>query len=289
MPDPIQLSDEQRRIVDHPVGRNGRVLAGPGSGKSFTATALLARLIDSDAPPRAKMLTFTRAATAEFAGKLADAELADEVERPSTVHSHALAVLMGMEGHGLPEPLRIVDSWETAWLVHPYLSRTLKAHGFATATPGLVKKLEGEMAAGWEKLDESLVLLSELDPALRTAYVAAWQEHRAVFGYSLLAELPSRAARALEDKGEDYPPRLDLLIVDEYQDLNAADIAFVAAHAALNVSVLAIGDDDSRSAAGARRTRPASATSATISTPRTTTPSRSAAVAAAQSSPPPTS
>jgi DNA helicase-2/ATP-dependent DNA helicase PcrA len=190
------------------------------------------------------MLTFTRAATAEFAEKLADAGLAGDVDEPSTVHAHALSILMGMDGHGLPAPLRIPDSWEAKELIRPHLSRLLKRLGHAKATPKWVKKLEGEMAAGWEKLDSGIVLLTEVAPALRTAYVNAWRGHRAAFGYALLAELPYRAGMALEDLGEDHPPEIDLLLVDEYQDLNAADIRFIKAHAALDVTIMSVGDDD---------------------------------------------
>ncbi len=42
----------------------------------------------------------------------------------------------------------------------------------------------------------------------------------------------------------DHPPKVDLLLVDEYQDLNAADIRFIAAHRDLGIAVVAIGHDD---------------------------------------------
>ena len=240
----IELSPEQSAIARHSAGSNARVLAGPGTGKSFIATVWLGELTKSNASFAAKMLTFTRAATAEFAEKLETAGLADVVDAPATVHSHALSVLMRMDGHGLPQPLRIPDSWETKQLIYPHLSRLLRDLGYDDATPGLIGKLEREMGAGWETLDEALVLLVDVNPALRAAYVNAWRAHRAAFGYTLLAELPYRAGIALEDLGEDYPPQVQLLLVDEYQDLNAADIRFIKAHADLGVSIVAIGDDD---------------------------------------------
>lgn len=241
----IELSKEQQALLEHPVSFHGRLLAGPGTGKSFTATLWLGQLHrDAGRALRSKMLTFTRAATAEFAEKLATAGLADVVDAPATVHSHALSVLMGMHGHGLPVPLRIPDSWETKTLIRPQLSRFLRASGYDEATPRVVENLEREMAAGWETLDPGVEMLADVDPDLRAAYVGTWKAHRASYGYSLLAELPYQAGVALEDLGEDQPPRVDLLLVDEYQDLNAADIRLVAAHAALGVKVVAIGDDD---------------------------------------------
>ena len=65
MPDFIP-TDEQEKILKHPPEKHGRILAGPGTGKSATVIEWLAR----NKNIRAKLLTFTRAATAELVGKL---------------------------------------------------------------------------------------------------------------------------------------------------------------------------------------------------------------------------
>jgi superfamily I DNA/RNA helicase len=84
---------EQRLILEHQPDRHGRVLAGPGTGKSATVVDLIHRLLSRDGEqPRIRLLTFTRAATAELAGKVAAHEA--EVERPSTVHSFAISALL---------------------------------------------------------------------------------------------------------------------------------------------------------------------------------------------------
>jgi len=103
---------EQQKILAHEPDRHGRVLAGPGTGKSVTVVDLIHRLLARhDDKPRIRLLTFTRAATAELAGKVAAHEA--EVERPSTVHSFAISVLLRNPGSApFPEPLRIVDDWE---------------------------------------------------------------------------------------------------------------------------------------------------------------------------------
>ena len=116
--DESELSDEQRQIVNHPIGIHARVLAGPGTGKSYTAAIFLGKLHDPASPVvKSKMLTFTRAATAEFAIKLVQHDLAGVADAPSTVHSHALAVLLNLSSGQLPSPLRIPDTWEMDQLV----------------------------------------------------------------------------------------------------------------------------------------------------------------------------
>ena len=98
------------------------------------------------------------------------------------------------------------------------------------------------MAANWESLvpDQN----PGVTPEERARFVGAWTEHRRLFGYTLLDELPDLMRCAIRDhedlKGIDY----DLLIIDEYQDLNACELEILQRLAKLGVSVLAIGDDD---------------------------------------------
>lgn len=239
----FELTGEQEALLGHDPSSHGRVLAGPGTGKSITAMTWIGRLLDDRPDLSCKLLTFTRAATAEFEQKLADAGLIDHAPAPATVHSHALSLLMRMNGHDLPAPVRIADDWERDQLIYEDLARRLVARGFAR-DKRLVRKLEREMAAGWESLDPTKRLLSDLEPGLRPAFVGLWRQHRAAFGYTLLAELPYRAGMALQDLGSDLDALVDLLLVDEYQDLNLADIRMIKALAELGAAVVAIGDDD---------------------------------------------
>lgn len=232
---------QQTAIIAHDQNTHGRVIAGPGTGKSWTAISYLRR-VHSDYPDlKVKLLTFTRAATGELVKKVA-AEGIDWLE-PATVHGYALQVLLHNSHQGsLILPLRIPDSWEMKELIHPDLAQRLRARRFDVDTRK-VRKLEREMSAQWESLDPSLELLTDIEPALRSAYVGLWKSHRQTFGYVLMAEIPFRAG----DLVEDFSPAiggLQFLIVDEYQDLNRADIRFIKAIAELGVHVMAIGDDD---------------------------------------------
>ena len=241
----IVLTEEQQAIVSHPPHLHARVLAGPGAGKSFTAVAYLETLTLNYPELRTGMLTFTRAATAELALKLGDAELGDlAIAEPTTVHGFALRLLVRMGSPGLPSPLRIPDSWEQKSLVRPMISRQLRALGHGGATPSMVDRLEREMAAGWEALDPEVALLADTEPEVGLAYRGIWADHRRFFGYTLLAELPFRAGQAIEDHGLNGVEIANFLLVDEYQDLNEADIRLVALLAEHGVAIMAIGDDD---------------------------------------------
>src|ERR1700694_137508 len=104
MPD-FDPTPEQEAILNHNPERHARVLAGPGTGKSATLVALIDKLLATAPAPHIKLLTFTRAATGELARKVSSHPTA-AAERPSTIHSFAISVLLRNPGAGdFPEPL----------------------------------------------------------------------------------------------------------------------------------------------------------------------------------------
>lgn len=231
-----QPTQEQQRILDHDPGRHARVHAGPGTGKSATLVALIDELLGREPRPRIRLLTFTRAATAELAKKVSEHPVA-ATERPSTMHSFSISVLLRNPGaSGLPEPLRIADDWEYANLVRPTLA--------ARAGVGLrmLNRLVREMASAWESL------VPEEDPGIdaetRARFLGAWDEHRRIYGYTLLAELPYALRQALIDHPDLDGVDFDLLVVDEYQDLNACDLDLLHRIADRGCSLIGAGDDD---------------------------------------------
>lgn len=235
MPDFIPTT-EQQAILGHLPDRHARVLAGPGTGKSATLVALVNGLISDKPAPRIRLLTFTRAATAELAKKVG-VHPAAAAQRPSTIHSFAISVLLRNPGMGdFPQPLRIADDWENANIVLPTLAQR------AAVRVTRLERLIREMASNWESLRPEQD--AKVDPAERARFLGAWNEHRKLYGYTLLAELPYALRNALHDhpdiQGVDY----DLLVVDEYQDLNACDLAVLRLIAKRGCSIIGAGDDD---------------------------------------------
>jgi DNA helicase II / ATP-dependent DNA helicase PcrA len=233
---PYALTNEQQAILAHTVHNHARVLAGPGTGKSATLVALMDHLLGADHPPRIKLLTFTRAATAELAKKVSDHPAA-ATQRPSTIHSFSISVLLQNPGTGnFPEPLRIADDWENGEIVHPTLAHRANIH---------VRRLDNlirEMASNWESLQPEVN--PRVDPAERARFLGAWNEHRGIYGYVLLSELPYGLRHALSNHPDLEGLNYDLLIVDEYQDLNACDLEVLRLIAARGCFIIGAGDDD---------------------------------------------
>lgn len=233
----VELTSEQQRFMAHNPKTHARLEAGPGTGKSFTLVAYLDSLLNQPDAPRVRLLTFTRAATAELAEKLEESPTTQAL-RPSTVHSFAISVLLRNPGTGrFPEPLRIADSWEDDRIV----LETLKVvAGFSKNR--LKVDLRPKMEANWESL--------EVDPDFdvpgseKARFLGAWEEHRRILGYTLLGELPYRLLKALEEHADLEGLGFDLLLVDEYQDLNACDLGLLKHLADRGSAIIAAGDSD---------------------------------------------
>lgn len=232
----FSLTSEQETILAYRPGQHCRVVAGPGTGKSATLVALVNKLLGETTAPKVRLLTFTRAATSELAKKVSEHSVAAAL-RPSTIHSFAISVLLQNPGAAsLPAPLRIADDWEDQRIVRPSLARR------AGVSVKRLDRLIREMAANWESLRRHED--THIDPNERVRFLGAWQENRDILGYTLLAELPYALLGALRDhpdlQGVDY----DVLIVDEYQDLNACDLEVIKLLSQRGCSIIAAGDDD---------------------------------------------
>lgn len=231
---PLELTDEQKAVINHTLPGHGRVFAGPGTGKSATAVGLAEQLLSNDGnQPRLKFLTFTRAATLELAKKLPT----HGKIKPATVHSFSIATLLRNPGCApFPQPLRIADKYEYDELVRPHLAK--RAGMNVLRLDDLVR----EMAAKWESLNP--LELPEVTSEDRARFMGAYTEHRRTFGYTLLDELPELLRGALRDHADLDGLDYDLLIVDEYQDLNACELELLKRLGDRGASILGIGDDD---------------------------------------------
>jgi len=233
---PFEPTDEQRAILSHNVARHARILAGPGTGKSTTMVALLRRLLEEDPSLKVRMLTFTRAATGELAEKIADHS--EQAERPSTIHSFAISVLLRNPGTGgFPEPLRIADTWEFKNIIRPTLAKRVGVRA------SVLDKLIQEMASNWESLVDNED--TQISGVHRTRFRGAWIEHRQILGYTLLQELPYALRRALHNHDDLDGIDFDLLLVDEYQDLNSCDLDVIRLLSEKGeCTIVGTGDDD---------------------------------------------
>lgn len=246
------LLPDQRAAASHGVGP-GRVLAGPGTGKTLTLTRRVCYLLDVQRvnAGRVLALTFTRAAARELTNRVAQALGPAAAPRIATLHSFALRQLLRSAGvmAALPQPLRVADDWEERHLVLEDLKQMLRLPKITQA-----RDLLHQLSADWQTLNADDAEWDRRFP--NPAFLGAWNEHRERYGYTLRAELVYQLKRALEQYATfqlEGPP--DHLLVDEYQDLNRCDLAVVAAVARRGAQIFIAGDDD-QSIYGFRKAHP---------------------------------
>jgi len=243
----MDFTKEQKDIFLHDPAEHACILAGPGTGKSSTIISYISQIKARYPEKKVRLLTFTRSANLELTGKIL--ESCDESVESGTVHSFAISVLLNNPGtSGLPEPLRIADGWERKNLIEHDLARR---SGLGVR---MINELIALMSAFWESLAKDTG--SSISTKLKAKFMGFWDEHRMIFGYSLLSELPFRLKYAIEGNPDLDLGNFDLIAIDEYQDLNACDLACFKMIAERGTTILAIGDDD-QSVYGFRKAHPA--------------------------------
>lgn len=241
------LTDEQRVAASRHDG-HVRVLAGPGTGKTLTLRARVGYLIDQlhVDPSNILIVTFTRKAVSELRDRILPC-IPEGAEPPriSTLHGFALRQLLRNAAlvTTLPVPLRIADDWEEDAIIIPDLQRLL------SKAQRQIKSTIDAMSADWDSLTDAEL---EVDPQ----FIAAWRRVREVYGFTLRAEMVYRLKRAMEQHDFQLEGQFKHVIVDEFQDLNACDLAIVQALRDLGASVFCAGDDD-QSIYGFRKASPA--------------------------------
>jgi DNA helicase-2/ATP-dependent DNA helicase PcrA len=238
----MPLSEEQKAPINSKLDHQ-LVLAGPGTGKSFTILGYIVDLIRERKvdPKTILLITFTRAATNELKQKVRK-ELGQESELPNifTLHGFSLRQLMknAKKIKALPEGFSIANDFEERYIIMEDIKNLINAIDIRE-----VKKLFNRLSANWETLN---IEKGDWEVSFdNPEFLGAWQEHRAIYGYMLRSELVYQLKKALEQEQNiniDNP--IDYLIVDEYQDLNQCDLAIIEHLRSNGTKIFCAGDDD---------------------------------------------
>ena len=214
-----------------------RVLAGPGTGKSFALKRRVARLLESGvAPARILPVTFTKVAAEDLQRELTNMGVPGcEQIRGSTLHALGMRILsrasvLASTGR-VARPLNRFE-------MEPLLYDLSPAFGDKRAREKLIRAYE----AAWARLqhEEPGFALTALDASFQQALLAWLRFHNGM----LIGEIIPELYRYL--RNNPAAPERDLydhVLVDEYQDLNKAEQAVIdllCGTAALCV----VGDDD---------------------------------------------
>lgn len=214
-----------------------RVVAGPGTGKSYAMKRRVARLLETGVSPKSILpVTFTRVAAQDLHRELVNMGVPGcDALSAHTLHSLALRILtrnyvLDVTGR-IPRPL---NEFETEAMVCDLMSK----HGGKRAVGDLQQAYE----AAWARLNHETpgYAPSQEDAAFQQDLLAWLRFHEAM----LIGEVIPEVYRYLStNPGAPERTEFNHILVDEFQDLNKAEQGTInLLSGAANICI--VGDDD---------------------------------------------
>jgi len=241
------LNDAQRQAVTAPLGRQ-LVLAGAGSGKTRVLVHRIAWLIEVEnaSPHSILAVTFTNKAAAEMRGRIEQLLGLNPMGMwVGTFHGLAHRLLRAhWQEAGLSENFQILDSDDQQRLV----KRVIRELGLDEQR--------------WPARQSQWFINAQKDEGLRPQHIqaggdlflstqlkiyGAYEAACARAGVIDFSELLLRALDLWRDRPgllEHYQRRFRHLLVDEFQDTNAVQYAWLRLLAQGGASLMVVGDDD---------------------------------------------
>jgi DNA helicase II / ATP-dependent DNA helicase PcrA len=242
------LNPGQREAVFHDDGP-ALVLAGAGSGKTRVLTTRIARLIGDRgvAPHEILSVTFTNKAAGEMRARIAKF-LSHEPKGMwcGTFHALGARMLRGVAPIvGREQNFTIYDEDDTIGAVKRVMERRkLSPTQFAPkAILSAISSAKNALVSPSEYARTARDTFTTAVAGVYTDLEHALQQANAVTFDDLLV-LPVRALEQDEALRAHYQRRFKYVLVDEYQDTNAAQFRFVQLMGGGYRNVMVVGDDD---------------------------------------------
>lgn len=248
------LNAAQREAVMH-GSRALLVLATPGSGKTYTMTQRIFRLIEQDHVPPEKILviTFTKAAATNMQQRFLKESESSEKKLPVNFGTfHSLSYHIVKESGDLKQS-KILTDFEKKNLITPIIKEYISQK----------EELKGRLDCLMEDADAILSSISYYKNTgdTKKAVLPLPQEWQALFtGIFDRYEQERRQRRVIDfddmlfechklllehsDVRETWQRRFQHILIDEFQDINPIQYKIISLLTGKNCSVFAVGDDD---------------------------------------------
>lgn len=253
----LKLTSEQKRAA-HDPSRLIRLIAAPGTGKSFVIEErvwwLLSKGVD---PQKIAVVSFTRAASRDLKQRIISRcrqnglPNGDEVS-VTTLHSRAMKVLRKAGKLHYPADPQVLDEWELDKIFDVEFSETKRTASpdLSGLTPKRAREIRLAVEAQWNTGQWNPPNYIPPDNPVTDAEKEAFQQFHhpttQVYSCVLPGEIVKKCVDGIERGTLDPVEELEIqnLIIDEYQDLNYTDQQFIAAFIRQNVNIFIAGDAD---------------------------------------------
>jgi len=249
-PQQLQTAVVNQRAAAHDAAQQIRLVAGPGTGKSFSIEERVSWLLGQGIQPDAiTVVSFTRASSVELRERIhrycANHNQQNGVNvRVSTLHSLALRLLKAANLLHYPADPLVLDSWE---LENVFDSEFGNANNLGKKRREEIRREhEAFWSTGQWAPPNYIPPNPPITPAERNAFNAFHGPRTQAYSCVLPGEIVRECLRQIFAGNLDPVALIHLqhLIVDEYQDLNPIDQQFVDELIARGVITFVAGDDD---------------------------------------------
>lgn len=251
------LNPAQKEAVFFTPDENLLILAGAGSGKTRVITTKIAKLIESDsiAPSEILALTFTKKAAIQMRERATALCPQASFSKVSTFHSFGAMFLRIWRGSGgdtdivnLSPHFTVYDEDEGAVL----LAEALRGEGATKSDKKLFKHFVNLISLCKDNgltVDDDLsqIVGTRNEEELRMAFVEYERALRKTgnVDFGDLIILPNLILQRDDAFRERMIGRFKIILVDEYQDVNKAQVELLATLATVSGAKLCVvGDDD---------------------------------------------
>ena len=245
-----QLNPQQRAAVKE-CGRPMLVLAGAGSGKTRVITYKIAWLLSQMAvdPRNIYAVTFTNKAAREMKERITELLGKDSVKglTISTFHSLGMAILREeVDASGRKPGFSIFDPADSLFVVRELLKADLDDDGLVDRVRNQISSWKNELVSPDQAMQ--LAMTNPTEAAAAKVYGEYERYLVACNAVDLddLLYLPNELMRKFDNVRIKWQGRVQFLLVDEYQDTNAAQYRLVKTLVAgtKGCGLTAVGDDD---------------------------------------------
>jgi DNA helicase-2/ATP-dependent DNA helicase PcrA len=257
VPDPVDskpsLNEAQQEAVAY-AGGALLIVAGPGTGKTFTLACRIAHLLERRGvlPEQVLAVTFTNKAAEEMADRISQILRDTQPVRAMTVKTfHALCfdiISAEAKALGMSHPLSLLNEADALQVVKRAVERVRDGEGGSRPDPDALSELISKVKQLLLSPEDDLA--GSLPEAGLEGFARVYKAYEEILAESRLLDFDDlilRTVKLFETNDrilKKYQEKFRFIFVDEYQDINYAQYRLVRLFAPRGHNLCVIGDPD---------------------------------------------
>ncbi|MGG3957438.1 ATP-dependent DNA helicase [Bhargavaea massiliensis] len=259
----VELNKQQKQVV-HTTEGPLLIIAGPGSGKTFTLVERIKYIITTKNvnPENILVATFTEKAASELLTRISNRLNEENISINlnemyiGTIHSICLRILEeNREYTRLKKNYRVLDQFDQQYLICQNIKKFTQIPGFKLIVPEKLSKWrQAQTVLGWvNKLTEELVDIRKLESSqdnvirilaeIYKTYLDILARENAL-DFSTIQSETVHLLKNNPDVLTKLQEKIHYLMIDEYQDTNTVQEELIFLLAGNRQNICVVGDDD---------------------------------------------